>query len=63
MKKARLINELREHFNLHLSDGCSDEDILMITKGTYGRAICELRLEWRDFIKSIKSILLKGEKE
>lgn len=45
-----LIDALREHYDL---EGFDDWDVLLVTKGTLGRALIELRLAARRFWKEL----------
>jgi len=53
-KETELVNHLRETLKLSKEDA-NDEEILTITKGTFLRALIELRIAWQKFKKEINN--------
>jgi hypothetical protein len=45
-QNKELIERLRAYYDM---EGFDDWDVLVVTNGTLGRAIIELKMAWRDF--------------
>ena len=61
-EETELVNRLRETLKLSKEDA-SDEKILTITKGTFLRALIELRIAWQKFKKEIINALNLNKKD